>query len=230
MKLIEFKKIEGILRVLTGLHIGGNVNIIEIGGMDNPVIKHPLTKEPYIPGSSLKGKMRSLLEWNLDNKIEKDGEVHKWCGDKKCPICRLFGTSDENAAIGPTRLIFRDAYLRGNFKKEMEENSWTLVDISEEKYENTINRITARANPRAFERVTSGVEFDFEVIFRIFDDGDGGKTDKEELFPYVLKGFKLIQKDALGGSGSRGCGKVEFRIKCNDGNYKKVDEITSGDI
>lgn len=236
MKLKGYLKMEGIIEVVTGLHIGGSTGTIEIGGKDNPVIKHPITKEPYIPGSSLKGKMRALLEWKLGkintdpNNREKFGEVHK-CNDPKCPICRLFGTSAEEGTIGPTRLIFRDAVLSSEYKDKMREKmeTWSPADISEEKYENYINRITARANPRNFERVPSETEFTFEINYRVFEDGDNGTTD-EGLFEYVIEGLKLVEKDALGGAGSRGCGQVRFWINGKDGERKSLEEIKPEDF
>lgn len=235
MKLKEYKKIEGTIEVITGLHIGGSTNIIEIGGKDNPVIKHPITKEPYIPGSSLKGKMRSLLEWKLekvdtDPKSKNFGEVHQ-CSEPGCPICLLFGTTAEDSKTGPARLIFRDAVLSEDFKGEMKKKieTWSPENISEEKYENTINRITARANPRNFERVPSGVEFSFEISYRMFEGGNNGITNKE-LFERVIEGLKLIEKDALGGAGSRGCGQVKFWIKNENGKLKSLDEISVEDF
>lgn len=204
MKLVNYKSITGRIYIKSGLHIGGNVDVIEIGGVDNPIIKNPITREPYIPGSSIKGKMRSLLEWKL-GKIGRNGEVHSWCNDLNCPICRIFGTSANEAQIGPTRIIVRDSELTSEYKNKIKEG----ISLTEVKYENTINRITARANPRPLERVPSGVEFDFELVFRILDMGDGGKTD-EDMFKYVIDGLKCLQQDALGGSSSRGCGKIEF--------------------
>jgi len=219
MKLKGYKNIEGVIEVVTGLHIGGSTSVIEIGGKDNPVIKHPITKEPYIPGSSLKGKMRSLLEWklgkiNIQEGTKEYGDVHKWCNDKSCPICVIFGTSADEAGLGPTRLIIRDAVLSDDYKSKQKEKdiAWTVLDLTEDKYENTINRITARANPRNFERVISGVEFSFKMSYRVFENGDNGQTD-ENLFSNVIDGLKLIEKDALGGAGSRGCGQVNFRIE-----------------
>lgn len=239
MKLKEYKKIEGIIEVVTGLHIGGSTNTIEIGGKDNPVIKHPITKEPYIPGSSLKGKMRSLLEWKL-GKVDTDpesknfGEVHQ-CSEPNCPICILFGTTAEDSKVGPARLIFRDAILSKDYKEKWEDKmkekgeAWSPENISEEKYENAINRITARANPRNFERVPSGVEFSFEISYRMFEGGNNGITNKE-LFEYVIDGLKLIEKDALGGAGSRGCGQVRFRVKNGKGELKNLEEISPEDF
>lgn len=236
MKLIGYKRIEGIIEVITGLHIGGSTTIIEIGGKDNPVIKHPITKVPYIPGSSIKGKMRSLLEWklgklNTDRNSNDFGEVHKWCNDKECPICVIFGTSAEDADIGPTRLIVRDAALNENYKDRQKEKniSWTPIDLTEDKYENTINRITARANPRNFERVISGAEFSFKMSYRVFENGDNGSGD-ESLFEHVLDGLRLIEKDALGGAGSRGCGQVKFHINVNGGEPKTLDDISNLDF
>lgn len=202
MQLLKYKIIKGKIQVVTGLHIGGSSQTIEIGGMDNPIIKNPRTGEPYIPGSSLKGKMRSLIEWKL-NKISSSGNPHQWCEDSHCPVCLIFGTSSDTAKIGPTRLIVRDAVLTEQYRKLFQEG----ITITEEKYENTINRITARATPRPLERVVPDVEFDFEMVFRVFD------TDNDhngKLFNYVVDGLKYIEQDALGGSGSRGCGKVKF--------------------
>jgi CRISPR-associated protein Csm3 len=206
MKLLGYKTIEGKIMVKTGLHIGGSSNIIEIGGMDNPVIKNPLTNEPYIPGSSLKGKMRSLTEWKT-NKVDAKGDVHT-CKNADCIVCRLFGTTAKDFTAGPTRVIVRDAELTQEWKDKIYQEGKTLV---EEKYENALNRITAVANPRPMERVCAGVEFKFEINYRIFDiNNDNGNTDKE-YFKYLLDALRYVQNDALGGCGSRGCGQIEFK-------------------
>ncbi|MBI5185786.1 MAG: type III-A CRISPR-associated RAMP protein Csm3 [Nitrospinae bacterium] len=230
MKLLGYKKINGIIEVVTGLHIGGSTTIIEIGGKDNPVIKNPITKEPYIPGSSIKGKMRSLLEWKL-GKIDADpnsrerGEVHK-CTDDKCPICVIFGTSADEAALGPTRLVVRDSVLNDDYKKKqkLKNPNWTALDLLEDKYENTLNRITARANPRNFERVVAGAEFSFAMTYKVFENGNGDNLDVG-LFQHVFDGLKLVESDALGGAGSRGCGQVKFKIRGADGELKGLEAI-----
>lgn len=237
MKMIGCKIIKGTIRLETGLHIGAGQDVIEIGGVDNPVIRNPITDEPYIPGSSLKGKMRSLAEWYL-GKVSANGEVHK-CKDPKCKICRVFGTSaaeekgtqqeqsKNEGELGPTRLIVRDAFLSEESRKEMKEKGIPLTEI---KSENTINRITAKANPRHMERAIAGLKFDFEMIYRIFDTSDGDQTD-EEYFGVVAQAMKLLENDALGGSGSRGYGKIKFEnIKViNEGreeeNFGSVDEL-----
>lgn len=236
MKLAGYKTIEGTIEVATGLHIGGSTAIIEIGGKDNPVIKHPLTKEPYIPGSSLKGKMRSLLEWQLD-KISMDASDKKTygfhsCTALDCPVCVIFGTSADNADLGPSRLIVRDAVICPEYKAEVsqKDSSWTVFELTEDKYENSINRITARANPRNFERVVSGVRFKFNMSYRVFTHDDPKRADDEALFSHVLDGLRMIERDALGGAGSRGCGQVKFNIKLSEELWKGLHDVTVADF
>lgn len=210
MKQIKSKKITGKIVVKTGLHIGGGSDKVEIGGMDNPVIRNPFTREPYIPGSSIKGKMRALLEWKED-KVKKSGGEPCKCGEHDCKICRIFGSGNsgdqEKARIrGPSRLLIRDAELTEDFKNKFRDGK----PILEDKIENGLNRITARANPRHIERVVPGVTFNFELVYRIIDIDDGGKKDEELFKTVVLEGLKLLQNDYLGGGGSRGNGRIEF--------------------
>ncbi len=235
MELEGYKKIEGIIEVVTGLHVGGSATIIEIGGRDNPIIKHPITNEPYIPGSSIKGKMRSLLEWKLgkidtnpDNK-RTFGEVHQ-CDKAGCPICTIFGTSADESTAGPTRLIVRDAVLDNDYKTNLKKKNpnWTPIDLSEDKYENTINRITARANPRNFERVVSGARFSFNISYRVFK-GNADIKD-EALFENVIDALKLVENDTLGGAGSRGCGQIQFEITLNNGSKKSINDVKATDF
>lgn len=208
--------ISGKIRTLTGLHIGSGRESVEIGGMENPVIKDPVTGLPYIPGSSLKGKMRSLLERSLAS--QKGGEeffnrnigrpgykirIHV-CDKKadavKCEVCRLFGSSgSENH---PARAYFRDAHLTKEWGEKIRNEG-----LIEEKYEAAIDRITSAANPRPVERVPAGVEFEFEIVYNVEDEK--WKEDLRNLF----KSMKLLEDDYLGGSGSRGYGKVKFSIE-----------------
>ncbi len=220
MKLKTIKKITGKIVVETGLHIGGSVESMEIGGVDNPIIKNPANGEPYIPGSSLKGKMRSLMEWEL-GKMGSDGKPCD-CAKDDCPICRIFGSSaSNNNQTGPTRLMVRDSFLskstRDKFKNGME--------ITEIKHENSINRITAMANPRPLERVNPGVEFDLDISFKVIDSGDGGSFDEKAFKDVALKALALVQYDSLGGSGSRGCGKVRFELKDEKGENLEMPTI-----
>ncbi len=219
MKQIETKKISGKIVVKTGLHIGAGNEKVEIGGMDNPIIRNPLTHEPYIPGSSLKGKMRSIMEWKT-GKLEKTGGKVCSCGKAECEICRVFGSANNSDSAndrGPTRLIVRDAVLTNEWKEKFK-NGLSLV---EEKNENSLNRITAEANPRPIERVVPGVEFDFEISYRVIDTGDNGEMDKRYFKEVVLESLKILENDYLGGGGSRGNGQIEF-ADLKDENGKAI--------
>ncbi len=217
MKQINTKKLSGKIVVKTGLHIGAGNDKVEIGGMDNPIIRNPLTHEPYIPGSSIKGKMRSLMEWKFDKLKSTGGKVCP-CGLPDCPVCRVFGSantkSDEAKDRGPTRLIVRDAVLTKEWKEKFRSGN----SIVEEKNENSLNRITAEANPRPIERIVPGVEFDFEISYRVIDTGDNGKTDEKYFNEVVLESLKLLQDDYLGGGGSRGNGQIEFKDLVDENN------------
>lgn len=226
MRLLTHKIIKGEIECITGLHIGGSSDTIEIGGMDNPIVKHPITGFPYIPGSSIKGRKRSLLELKY-GLFEPRGDVHKYCGNKNCFICRIFGTSADSSSIGPGRLLVRDASLTKSSVEELKKLKRDKgLPYSEEKYENSINRVNARATPRPIERVPSGTTFDFEFVYRIFDIDDLGSVDIDNM-KYVKEGLKLIEANSLGGSGSRGSGKVKFNnIKIFDSSDpSKIDDF-----
>lgn len=222
MQLKAIKQITGIINVVTGLHIGAGKDSLEIGGLDQPIIKHPLTGEPYIPGSSIKGKMRALLEISrymgqseatrefVMGKKDKNGRgLPCGCGCKGCPACTIFGTSaaSSNTDLGPTRLVVRDAYLTGLWKAKHMAGELAM----EIKYENTIDRVKGTAeHPRPLERVPAGVAFDLNLSFKVFDG------DAPELLNDVFCGLRLIELDALGGNASRGCGQVQFAdLQCD---------------
>ena len=228
MKQIKIKRLSGQIKVETGLHIGAGNDEIEIGGMDNPIIRNPKTKMPYIPGSSVKGKMRSLMEWKLDKVSPSNG---KPCSCGVCPVCRVFGVSaankdeekDKAKQRGPTRLIVRDAELSKQSWEKYNEDGTPLV---EEKHENTINRITAEANPRPVERVVPGTLFDFELSYRVLDTGDNGEEDDKNFNEIVLYALAMLQLDYLGGGGSRGNGKISFiNLKDEKGNDVQLPEV-----
>lgn len=227
MRMIESYLLQGEIEVLTGLHIGAGKDAIEIGGTDSPVVKNPHTKEPYIPGSSLKGKLRCLMEW-ATNRIEEKGEV--WEGGKvsnsqilaQDPVLRIFGTTSKNWDAGPTRLLVRDGTLNRKWIEELTERS---LPLTEEKIENSIDRIKGKARDggiRRMERVPAGAIFDFQMVYRIFDTGEGGDTDRANL-KQLLATMHLLENDALGGSGSRGYGRIKFRNLKQDGKDIQVD-------
>jgi len=223
MKQIAQKKLTGLIIVKTGLHIGAGNDKVEIGGMDNPIIRNPMTREPYIPGSSLKGKMRALLEWQFNKVMPNDGKPCS-CGAATCEICRVFGSAnskknnDDAKKRGPTRLIVRDAVLHEDDAEKFKNGK----PIIEEKSENSLNRITAAANPRPIERVVPGIRFRFELVYRVIDDGDGGKRDEEYFKTVVCKGLQLLENDYLGGGGSRGNGRIVF-AELQDESGNSVD-------
>ncbi|RMG28411.1 MAG: type III-A CRISPR-associated RAMP protein Csm3 [Methanobacteriota archaeon] len=199
------------IQVLTGLHIGGSDAGIEIGGVDNTVIRDRLTDQPYIPGSSLKGKMRSLLDKYEGKSINFPPRTPAFhvCQDEdeyvKCDVCQVFGVSGQQAFAKPTRLLVRDVFLSTESVERLKK-AQTDMPFTEIKTEVSIDRITSAANPRPFERVPAGTEFsDAEFVYAIYYPEDIQRIEQ------VFKGMKLVEDDYLGGGGSRGSGKVMFK-------------------
>lgn len=198
MSEIKLKKkiiYTGTIVLKTGLHIGGTNTALNIGGPDKFVVRNPITQLPYIPGSSLKGKMRSLIE--LAYGETDNGNVTK---DPNTKAGKLFGLSSDIENGHPSRIIVRDGEL-----KNPEELSNTDLLYTESKTEVTINRITAKANPRTFERVPAGAKFNLEMVLNIFD-GD----NEDELRNTIKDAIRLLEDDYLGGNGSRGYGQVKI--------------------
>jgi CRISPR-associated protein Csm3 len=199
-QLVKKIKINTSITLITGLHIGGNSENVEIGGIDNPVIKLASKGDvPYIPGSSLKGKMRCLLEQAAGApKVGLDEKVNN-----------LFGIT-ENKAINtsnqPSKIIVRDAMLSDDSKKMLLDCDNLDMPYTENKFENVIDRVKGIAqHPRQTERVPAGAEFCAEFIINIWDD-----DDEQELIALFEKGIRLLENDYLGGSGSRGYGQIKF--------------------
>jgi CRISPR-associated protein Csm3 len=211
MKII---KLTGNIELLSGLHIGGGDDTMKIGGIDNGVVKDINTNKPYIPGSSLKGKMRSLLEWDigvvgigdgspfnsklLSNPLFNDANKRK----KALNLIKLFGNGKSDDKFNEITTITRISV-----------GDCSLIDegliVSEAKYENVIDRQKGTAsNPRQTERVPAGVKFNFDIRIKVLDE-----DNEDELVAMVKRGLELIENDYLGGSGSRGYGRVKFNIK-----------------
>ena len=202
-QLVKKIKITTTIELITGLHIGGSKENVEIGGIDLPVIKLA-TKEnqPYIPGSSLKGKMRCLLE--QANGIIKHGDKGKDHGI----IRKLFGYSEGNKNAQPSRLIVRDALLTSESKKLLEESDNLDMPFTENKFENTIDRVKGIAgNPRQIERVPAGAEFHAEFVINIWGDSQ----EEEEMLKTFKDGIAMLTNDYIGGNGSRGYGQIVFK-------------------
>jgi CRISPR-associated protein Csm3 len=202
--------ISGNIRVLTGLRIGGSSGGLKVGGVDLNVITDPFGI-PYIPGSSLKGKTRSIMERYRARSFNDRG-IHLCQTDEeygRCPVCKIWGTlSDVKKMSVPTltRLLISDVYLDQDSIKEMRANlelRWTEV-----KFETAIDRIRGSAlhgSLRQIERVPAGAVFhDAHIVFNVFEESD------KNLLKEFFIALELLEHDYLGGMGSRGYGRVAF--------------------
>jgi CRISPR-associated protein Csm3 len=199
--------IKGKIILETGLRIGGQELGVNIGGIDNPVIRNPLTGEPYIPGSSVKGKMRSLMERLLNLDISGNKVRRHECEERECKVCRVFGSTSKEGNNIPSRLLVRDAFLTEDSKTKLLSME-TDLPYTEWKTENALDRVTCKADPRSFERIPAGAEFEFEIIYT----AENENHIKEDL-ENIATALELLEDDYLGGNGSRGYGKVKFSIE-----------------
>jgi CRISPR-associated protein Csm3 len=232
MKRTRIYQITGEIVTRSGLHVGGSDDELEIGGVDLPVIKTPETEVPYIPGSSLKGRMRSELE-RVHGKYSNDNREPCNCCATNCPVCRVFGphkykprkkdvngrsVEDVSNHPGPTRLLVRDAYASGPVATEL-------------KTENVIDRHTGQAaHPRKYERVPPGVHFPFRLTLQVMDvdasftyKDRNGKDHKagDALLSVVCDCLYYVEQTGVGGSLSRGSGEVQFEgLKLDDAEWK----------
>ena len=191
-------KITATLRLETGLHIGASSDFAPIGEVDSPFIRDPYTKQPIIPGSSLKGKMRTLLA-----KSYADGYILNTIEEDVPVVARLFGTAQKDAARA-ARLQFSDCRMT-----EESVAQFVILDldtyIGEAKWENSISRLSAVANPRQIERVPAGAEFSFALVYNVEQE-----DELEEDIKTLADGFRLLVMDYIGGHGSRGYGRISF--------------------
>ncbi|MEQ1668983.1 MAG: type III-A CRISPR-associated RAMP protein Csm3, partial [Sulfuriferula sp.] len=232
MQLTNIITITADLELLTGLRIGGGDTEMHIGGVDNSIIKHPITQEPYLPGSSIKGKIRSLLEWRSGavKAAPLGWKDYQQAGTTQqshvLHILQLFGLggaddlSDADAKkVGPSRLSFWDCSLNAEWAKAVTADNLPLTEV---KSENRINRIAGTAeHPRQTERIPAGAKFDFRLSLKQITGDD------EKLTDTLLAGLKLLELDSLGGSGSRGYGKIKFvNLKINGEDISaKFDQV-----
>ncbi|MEZ4710097.1 MAG: type III-A CRISPR-associated RAMP protein Csm3 [Caldilineaceae bacterium] len=256
--------LRGNIKAVTGLHIGGAAGDLEIGGVDSPVIRDPVSNQPFIPGSSIKGKMRSLSE-RLHGKAQnfaigrtrgKEVYIHtcqagklpeKPADDKEdavrkdweqkyqqtftsCPVCSIFGVTGDEPVPYPTALVVRDAHLSEESAKQLQA-ARTDLPFTEVKWEATIDRVTSAATPRQIERVPAGAIFDdFELVYNVYD------TAGKDHFKHLLTALMLVEEDYLGGLGSRGGGKVEFKLtevsvrKGKEYQLANMEELQAGTI
>ena len=212
--LKDIYKLDFEIELLTGLHIGGSTDTFDIGGADSTVIKNPLTHEPYIPGSSIKGKLRSLLTQKY-GKVTGEGDKRKI--DIEDPeVLSLFAPvefeGDEDIRV--SRAIFRDAYLTGTSKEEIQKHLGNGI-FTEIKAENSIDMLKGKAaNPRFIERVPAGAMFNGEIILQIYDE-----DNEDFLKGTILEALSMLELNYLGCSGTRGYG----RVKIHQSGFKKVE-------
>lgn len=200
------------MTLITGMHIGASNDFSPIGAVDSVVVKDPLTGEPIVPGSSIKGKLRTIIA-----KLHSENYFLPKHNEDKKEIKELFGSSADND-IKEARLQFYDLFLKN--ADELEKKNLDLL-YTEIKFENTINRISAVANPRQLERVPAGAIFEFKLIYNAI------KSEKDNIledFNLISSGIKALQLDYIGGSGTRGYGKVSFsNFKVEKANLTKND-------
>jgi len=238
------------IKALTGLHVGGSDVGVEIGGVDKTVVRDPLTNRPYIPGSSLRGKMRSLTEKYLGLKQNQrigEGFIHSCGGDKSdagaaeypnCPVCQVYGVPGERDFGTPTRLVVRDVHLSAESAQALM-NARTDLPFTEVKTEVSIDRVTSKANPRQLERVPAGAVFGgkddsgaaqpAELVYSVYSGAGCDPKKDVEHFRTVVRGLTLLEDDYLGGQGARGSGKVRLMhlqvgVKAHD-HYTGEPEI-----
>ncbi|MBE9141970.1 type III-A CRISPR-associated RAMP protein Csm3 [Planktothrix mougeotii] len=270
--------IKSILLVETGLHIGGGGETLNIGGLDKPVIRDPITQHPYLPGSSIKGKLRAILERLLnkplnrfggsgtyryesddlaDGVTEIDKQYIKFQGAKTCEVSRVFGSTGVKCWIetevarqeglldnksekkqidgkeyvkvtgrnAPARLIVRDCHLIDESVQKLKKIDTGLY-MTEWKFENGLDRITASANPRQVERVPKGSKFNFEMVYTV-EDADQARVDLRN----ILRTIFVLEDDALGGHGSRGYGKIKFEnLEFSYRDYEGISEAGSSEL
>lgn len=202
--------LQGCIKIITGLAIGGNKSGIEIGALDNPVIKYKKHNNyyPYIPGSSLKGKIRALLAKvaGFENETQdKQAMKNPQSNFKHLATLFGYGAGQKDKLSGAGLLKFNDSFLK-------EEK----LEMTEEKMENSIDRISGKANPRPLERVLPDTVFEVDLILDVYDE-----QEAEEHLKLLDLGIQLLNQDYLGGGGTRGNGRVEMRTNINE--YLKVD-------
>ncbi len=249
--------VKGKITLLSGLHIGGNNMGMEVGGVNATVVRNPVTGEPYIPGSSLKGKIRSLLEQKAGIFDFMTNQVtHGAAQNGKHDIVKMFGNAKSDNDNIPSKIIVRDCRLHDVDKLNMVKTF--DLPFTEVKTEVVIDRIRAVATPRQLERVPAGVEFNMEIVLNVWEEtpkeietpAENGNDEHQqpqvlaenepaaealmtndvkhklsaaEMLNLLFSGFDLLEKDFLGGKGSRGSGQVKIGIE-NISNGLEIPE------
>lgn len=204
MKKTGYHEITGVIQCLSGLRVGGSDELLQIGGTDLTCVKHPVSLKPYIPGSSIKGKMRSEHEQRMGKFGGKGGAEPCGCARDDCLICRVFGPHKKTTHdLGPTRIVVRDANCTSGGETEL-------------KSENVIDRKTGAAgHPRKVERVVAGSEFSLRIGIQVWDldkhATHNGKSGADALIEFVKDGLRALEQTGIGSGISKGSGEIAFR-------------------
>lgn len=232
--MLEKVFLRGTITALTGLRVGGSEQGLDASGLDNLVVRHALLDEPYVPGSSLRGRMRCLLERLQGLSGAGAGEVAFGPADDPThPLVQLFGLATKSGAGIPSRVLVRDALLTPDSRRRLGRLRGVLP-MTETKAEAMIDRVTAAASARTLERLPAGAELRFEIALEVralpeitagsearaklveaqrATRGEANGHGRDEDLRWLITGLDLIQDDALGGHASRGYGRVKIRIE-----------------
>lgn len=230
IKLTKKTIIRTHLELLSGLHIGDSKETTEIGGIDLPVVRRKDNREPYIPGSSIKGKIRCLLE-QIEG-VTKVGDSEK--------VNKVFGIAEKDNTL-TSRVIFRDAYfakedkdyqngmgnLNVNVYNMLKEGEYTDMPFTEMKVENTIDRVLGKAKDggiRNIERIPAGAKFNIEIVINEYEGENNGS------YKMLIEGLKALNNDYLGGSGSRGYGNVKVDLPGEESTSWKEETINFSNL
>lgn len=211
MKLHKKIILRGTLTLLTGMRIGDSKENVEIGGVDSPVVRRKDNNEPYIPGSSLKGKLRSLLELTMGENADTKFKDYQSPNGKL--LADLFGSADN-----PARILVRDASLTPDSAQLLKSSEFTDMPYTEIKFENVINRLSGTAeHPRQIERVPAGAVFNIEFVINVIQERAEETTQvlearAQRYLQLLQSGIDLLHHDYLGGSGTRGYGQVRIEM------------------
>jgi len=208
-KLTHYIKATSKIILESGMHIGGPTESVKIGGIDNPVIRNPITQIPYIPGSSLKGRFRMALELKYgDVAKERKGVGPSQDPNNESMVVKLFGSGSAKTNTEPSRYLFRDSNLSEDSLEYSESEEKIEVKIDREKM------AAFQGGNRIQERIAAGAKFDMEVMIRVFENDDEQKFQNR-----LEEASKIVELEFLGGSGSRGYGKV----KIDNFQFEKID-------
>lgn len=210
MRKTGYHEITGIICCVSGLRVGGSDELLQIGGTDLTCIKHPVTLTPYIPGSSIKGKMRSELEQKAGKFGGRDQSEPCGCAEPACLVCRVFGPHKKaKHDLGPSRIVVRDAQCLEGGETEL-------------KSENVIDRKTGTAmHPRKIERVVAGSKFSLRIGIHTWDLDDAtqysGQSGGAALAEFVKEGLRALRQTGIGSGISKGSGEITFEDLRLDG-------------